>query len=255
MAPTLSVILITKDEEAVIEGCLDSLSWADEIVVVDSGSTDRTRELCEKNSKVRFFYAPWEGFGKQKNRALDKANGEWIFSIDADERVTKELADEIMSVVAHPDCDGYTVRRKNFYRGQWIRHSGWWPDRILRLFRKDSGRFSDRLVHESVELSGRARDLDGCIEHHSFEKASDFIMKTDSYSTLGARMMLEKGKSSSGLNALFRSGLTFFKVLILKRGILDGRAGIVIAVSNAMGVFYRHIKCLELQQDVHEKRQ
>jgi glycosyltransferase involved in cell wall biosynthesis len=252
----ISAIIITRNEENNIAGCLASLGFADEIIVVDSGSTDRTREICERNPKVRFHVdTHWEGYGVQKNRALDLATGEWILSIDADETVTSELAEEIRRILQRPTCDGYIMKRKNLYRGRWIRHSGWWPDHILRLFRKGRGRFSNRLVHESVVLDGAQGRLENCIEHHSFRNVGDFFRKAENYSSLGARLMFERGETTSAMNALFKSTLTFFKTLVLKRGFLDGSAGVLIAFSNAMGVFYRHMKCLELQSEKHDSRQ
>lgn len=247
MTIAISAILITKNEEVRIEACLASLGWADEIIVVDSGSIDRTRDLCERNGKVKFFEMPWEGFGIQKNRALDQASGEWIFSIDADEIVSHELAEEILITVQQASYDGYVLKRKNFYRGKWIKHSGWWPDKILRLFRRGKGRFNDRLVHESVEVQGAIGELLNSIEHHSFQSVSDFIRKTDSYSTLGAQQMKFKNRNITTLDACTHAFATFIKVYFLKGGILDGRAGMLIAASNAAGVFYRYIKYMELQ--------
>lgn len=253
MTPIISAIIITKNEEQRIGRCLESLFWADEIVVVDSGSTDRTRNICESYPTVRFVEHPWDGFGRQKNHALQNAQGEWVFSIDADEVVSPELATEIKATLEHPDCAGYLVPRKNFYRGQWVRHSGWWPDPVLRLFRRDKGRFSDRSVHETVELDGRPGRLDGCLEHHSFSGIADFLRKADSYSSLGAEVMLQQGKRSSVVLALVKSAATFFKTLILKRGFLDGYVGVLISFSNAVGVFYRYMKCLELKQGRHAR--
>ncbi len=252
MSVTISAIVITKNEEQRIGACLDSLAWVDEIVVVDSGSTDRTRQICEAHPRVSFFEMSWEGFGTQKNRALDRATGEWVFSLDADEIVPPELAEEIRRTLVAPVCAGYLVRRKNFYRGQWIRRCGWWPDEILRLFRRDKGRFNDRLVHESVEVAGPIGALQGAIEHRSFRSVSDFIAKADSYSTLGARQMREKGRRATPVGAVTHALATFFKVYLLKRGFLDGGAGLLIASSNAAGVFYRYMKCWELQSGDHE---
>lgn len=246
--PGLSVIMITKNEEQRIERCLDSLNWASEIVVVDSGSSDRTREICGRYPAVRFYEHPWVGFGPQKNRALSLATGEWVFSIDADEVVSPELAAQIAAAVQRPAYDGYRVQRRNYYRGQWIRHSGWWPDPLLRLFRRSQGCFSDRPVHETVELQGVIGDLAGCLEHHSFSCVSDFIRKADSYSSLGAELLRTRGVRSSPALALLKCAATFFKTLVLKRGFLDGAAGVLIAYSNAAGVFYRYMKCYELQR-------
>lgn len=253
MTPIISAIIITKNEEQRIGRCLESLFWADEIIVVDSGSADRTRNICESYPSVRFVEHPWGGFGRQKNYALQCALGKWVFSIDADEVVSPELATEIMATLEHPACAGYLVPRKNFYRGQWVRHSGWWPDPVLRLFRRDKGRFSDRSVHETVELDGRPGRLDGCLEHHSFSGIADFLRKADSYSSLGADVMLQQGKRSSVVLALVKSAATFFKTFVLKRGFLDGYVGVLISFSNAVGVFYRYMKCLELKQGRHAR--
>jgi glycosyltransferase involved in cell wall biosynthesis len=250
----ISAIIITLNEERNIARCLASLDFVAEIVVVDSGSSDGTEAICRAHPKVRYFPHAWEGFGRQKNYALDQARSEWVFSIDADEVVTPELAREIQSLVTQPAAlNGYTINRKNFYRQQWIRYSGWWPDRIVRLFRREQGRFSDRLVHEIVDVVGPVGKLAGCLEHHPFTGPSDFLRKCDSYSTLGAKMLLERGKKTSALRALVKSSFTFFKVLVIKRGILDGTAGVLIAYSNAAGVFYRHIKCREMWADLEKK--
>lgn len=250
----ISAIIITLNEEKNIANCLASLEFADEIIVVDSGSVDHTEEICRANPRVRFFNQEWLGYGQQKNSALERAANQWILSLDADELVTPELAAEIRDVVMDSRCDGYTVRRKNFYRGQWVRHSGWWPDPVLRLFRKDKGVFSDRVVHESVELNGQTGHLNGCLEHHSFSCVSDFLRKADGYSSLGAQMMQKQEKHASVFFALLKSAATFFKTLLLKRGFLDGYPGVLIAYSNAAGVFYRCIKLIELQQASNAKK-
>lgn len=248
MRPFISGIVIVKNEEARIGRCLESMHWLDEIVVVDSGSTDGTREICTHYDKVRFFSHEWEGFGRQKNIALQAAVGEWVLSVDADELVTSELVAEIDRVLQSPKCDGYYIQRKNFYRGKWIRHSGWWPDPVLRLFRRDKGRFSDRMVHESVELEGTAGYLKAALEHHSFATVTDFIKKADDYSTLGALMLMQHGRRASASLALLKSFAAFVKTLVVKRGFLDGFSGVLIAYSNATGVFYRYMKCVELRQ-------
>ena len=247
---SISVVIIVKNEEMRISRCLESVSWADEIIVVDSGSSDRTPEICRSFQQVKFFDYPWEGFGKQKNRALGLATSEWVFSLDADETVSPELAIEIRQALHDTTVNGYLVNRKNFYRNQWIRHSGWWPDSVLRLFRRGEGRFSDRLVHEAVELDGRVGTLSFPLEHRSFSSVTDFVKKMDSYSTLGAQLMMEKGRAASPCQAFLHGLFTFFKTYILKRGFLDGRAGLLIAFSNAAGVFYRYMKRLEIEERV-----
>ncbi|MFQ5736972.1 MAG: glycosyltransferase family 2 protein [Thermodesulfobacteriota bacterium] len=248
MGTTVSCILIVKDEERNIAGCLDTLAWADEVIVVDSGSRDRTAAICASYPRVVFHEHPWEGFGPQKNRALELATGDWVFSIDADERVTPELAREIGLVIRNPRYDAYRVKRKNFYRGVWVRHSGWWPDTVLRLFKRGAARFDDRIVHESVRYGGKAGVLDSPLEHHSYSAAGDFIGRVDRYSTLGAQMLHERGKRAGILNIAARSVHVFLKSYILKRGFLDGRAGLLVAFSTAEVTFYKYMKLAEMNE-------
>lgn len=240
--------MIVKDEERNIKACLESLAWADEIIVVDSGSTDRTREICASYPKVVFRDYPWQGFGPQKNKALDLASSEWVFSIDADERVTPELASEILKAVTGPTHDAYLVKRKNIFQGVWVRRSGWWPDEVLRLFRRGSARFNDRIVHESLEYKGRPGVLENPLEHHSYTGAGDFISRVDHYSTLGARLLHERGKRAGTAAILARTVLAFLRSYVFKRGFLDGRAGLLIAFSTAEVTFYKYMKLAELDK-------
>jgi len=250
----ISAIVITLNEEACIASCLESLAWTDEVVVVDSGSVDRTEEICRSFPNVRFFYNAWPGYGPQKNFALSQAANTWIISLDADEVVSPELAREVVETLRQPcNYNGFEIKRKNYYRNHWIRHSGWWPDAIIRVFRKDSGRFNDRIVHESVEVNGRVSYLRGVIEHRSFQGAEDFLDKALRYSVPGAAQMKQLGKRGGAVTALVRAAATFFKIYFLKRGILDGRDGFLIAVSGAVGVFYRIIKLTELYEDTGTK--
>lgn len=250
MNDKISAIIITLNEEKNIAGSLASLSFVDEIVVVDSGSSDRTEEICRSFPAVRFFHHPWQGYGPQKTAALALTSHEWVFSLDADEIVTPELAQEILDATrSDTPYAGYRLRRKNMYRGQWIRHSGWWPDDILRLFRKETGRFNDRVVHESVEVAGPVGFLKGVIEHHSFNAPEDFLVKAQRYSVLGAAQMKRQKKKGGALRAVVRGLSAFIKSYIIKRGFLDGRAGLLIAVSNAVGVFYRIMKLTELHEE------
>ena len=169
-------------------------------------------------------------------------------SIDADESVTAELREEIKGVLANPEACGYYMRRKSYFGGQWIKHCGWWPDYILRLFHKDYGRFSDRSVHEAVEVNGSTAKLKNPLEHYAYGSVGDLLRKAERYSTLGAQVMLTEGKSCSACSALTHSTAAFAKTYFLRMGIMDGWRGLTIAFSNAVGVFYRYIKCLEMKE-------
>jgi (heptosyl)LPS beta-1,4-glucosyltransferase len=246
----ISAIIITLNEEKNIGACLANLNFVDEIVVVDSGSTDKTEAICASNPLVRFFQQAWLGYGAQKNLALSLASHEWVLSIDADEVVPSDLAAEICTSIKNENgCVGFYVKRKNMYKKRWIRYGGWWPDTILRVFRKDKGQFSNRRVHESVEIDGSTKELQTALEHYSYHGPEDFILKMHSYAMAGARQMQDDGRTGGALRAVIRAIAAFVKGYILKRGFLDGRAGLLIAVSGALGVFYKLIKLSELYDE------
>lgn len=237
----LSVIVITKNEAANIRACLESVAWASEIIVVDSGSTDDTVAIARKFTPHVYVH-DWPGFGAQKNRALDYATREWIFSIDADERVTPELRAEIEAVLAKPKEDAYRVPRLSSFCGRFMRHSGWYPDYVLRLFRREKGRFSDALVHESVQLRGSVSHLRQPLLHYSYRDFEDVIAKLNSYSAASAAMLQRRGKRG-GLSAAISHGLwAFIRTYFLRAGFLDGREGFMLAVMNAENSYYRYIK-------------
>ena len=242
-----SVVIITLNEEAKIKDCLESVAWADEIVVVDSFSKDNTVEIA-RNYTDEIYQREFAGFGEQKNFALSKARGDWILSIDADERVTSELQEEIKRTLANPRACGYYMPRKSYFSNKWIKHCGWWPDYLLRLFRKDCGRFSDRLVHEALEVEGPTGRLNNPLEHHPYSSVSDLIRKGDEYSTFGAQVMVAEGKRCSCYSALTHSAFAFLKTYFLRMGILDGWRGLAIAFSNAAGAFYKYMKCVEMKE-------
>lgn len=242
----VSAIVITLNEEKNIGACLDSLSFAEEIVVVDSGSTDRTEEICRKDSRVRWYSEEWKGFGKQKNSALDKAKGPWIFSIDADERVTKELAEEISGIdLNRSPCAGYRVPRRSFFGDTWVRHGGWYPDSTVRLWKKEAGRFEERSVHEAVRVSGPVGTLSGDLLHYTYRDTSDFIERMNRYSSLGAQELLRLGKRVTVFDLVLRPPYTFFKMFVLKRGFLDGWLGFRLAVFYSMYTFIKYAKAIE----------
>lgn len=246
--PTISVILITKNEAALIRQALDSVAWADEIVVVDSGSTDGTVEICrEYTDKV--FVTDWPGFGPQKNRALDHATGDWVLSIDADEQVTPELKASILGAIAGPDSlDAYDIPRFSSYCGRFMRHSGWWPDHVCRLFKRGKGRFSDHRVHERilVEQQGRTGRLEGLLLHYSFRDLDQVLAKVNHYSRESAEMLLQRGKRAGLGTAIAHGAWAFFRTYFLRAGFLDGREGFILAVSNAEGTYYRYLKLMYL---------
>src|SRR5271165_2585726 len=203
---TLSIVIITLNEEANLARTLASVAWADEIVVVDSGSTDRTREVAESYS-AKFYVEPWKGFAAQKNSALAKATGDWILSLDADEEVEPALAEEIRAILAaNPSVAGFWIPRKNFFLGRWIKHGGFYPDPKLRLFRRGTGQFEDRLVHEDVRLNGPTAKLKGHLLHHAYPTLDSYLDHMNRYSSLGAEMAVAaKGqKRFSFVNIVIR---------------------------------------------------
>ena len=242
LLPTLSVTVITKNEAHNIEACLRSVAFADEVIVIDSGSTDETVRLAvSMGAKVSECF-DWKGFGIQKNRALALATSDWVLSIDADERVPPELQAEIRTVMNTPEFDAYSMPRLSSYCGQNMRHSGWYPDRTTRLFRRQSAQFSDDLVHERLLTSGKVGLLNFQLLHKSFINLEAVLEKTNLYSTAGAQSLLHKGKSASIGKALGHGIWAFVRTYFLRLGFLDGRLGLVLAISNAEGTYYRYLK-------------
>jgi len=249
--PTLTVILITKNEAANIRDCLQSVSWADEIVVVDSGSTDDTVSIAKGMGAQVYVYADWPGFGPQKNRALSYASKDWVFSIDADERVTPELRVEIELAMREAKSDGYYCPRLSQFCGKFVHHSGWYPDYVLRLFKRGTGRFSDSLVHESVLLTGSTAKLKNPLLHYSYLTADDVERKVEHYSTAAAQQMLQAGKRSSWAGASLSGGWAFVRTYIVRLGVLDGSAGRDIACMNARTTYLKYRKLEALREKKH----
>lgn len=247
-APTLSAIVITRNEAANIGACLDSLAFCDERIVVDSGSDDDTVALARKHGATTVAVHPWQGFGAQKNHALSLAAGEWVLSIDADERVTPELAQAIRDAIASDRAAGYEMPRLSRFLGREMRHSGWYPDYVLRLFRRRNGRFSDRLVHESVQCDGPVGRLEPPLLHHPVHSIADSLSRMDRYSTAGAEMLLASGRRVSFASGLTHGWWAFVRTYFLQRGFLDGREGLILAIANAEGTYYRYMKAWAKQQ-------
>lgn len=254
---SLSVIIITLNEAAHIAECLDSVAFADEIVVVDSGSSDDTREIAKERGARVVQTDDWPGFGPQKNRALDLATCDWVLSIDADERVTPELRAEIESILhaaaesgpaAAQLASAYRIARLSNFGGRWIRHSGWWPDYVLRLFRRGTARFKDVAVHESVVTDQPVDTLKGHFLHYPYANLEQFIAKINHYSTEAAAMMHARGKRTSVMGAWGHATWTFIRHYLLRKGFLDGREGFILAVMAASGSFFRYTKLLFLNR-------
>jgi len=244
----LSVIVITRNEERNLPACIDTVAFADEIVVVDSGSTDGTVALARERGAQVVCTGDWPGFGPQKNRALDQATGDWVFSIDADERVTPELRQAIQEAIAQPRFDAYEVDRRSSYCGQFMKHSGWSPDRVVRLVRRGTARFSDSLVHERLVPPGPVGRLGGHLLHESMRDFESVIDKLDRYSSAGARMLMARGVKGSLGKSLGHGLWAFLRTYVLRLGFLDGRLGLALAISNAEGTYYRYMKLWLMQR-------
>jgi glycosyltransferase involved in cell wall biosynthesis len=244
-APRLSVVVITLNEEAHLRRCLESVAWADEIVVVDAESHDKTVQIAREFTD-RVIARPWAGFAAQKNFAVNESAGEWVLSLDADEEASPELRPEIMDTVADSRaCDAYAVRRRNMFLGRWIRHGGLYPDWQLRLFRRGRGHFAARAVHESVTVTGPAGRLRGHLVHRSYEDVSDFIERANRYSSLAAEQLAREGRRVRAGELLVRPLGRFLSMYVMKRGFLDGRRGLLLATLYAYYVFMRSAKVWE----------
>lgn len=243
----LSAVIIAFNEAARIGECLESLAWVDEIVVVDSGSSDGTKEIAERYG-ARVYDIPWRGFGPQKQAAVELASHDMILNVDCDERVTPELASEIQALLADDQrAAGYAIPRQTFLGSREIRHCGWYPDRTVRLFDRRVARFSEEPVHERVVVSGEVGICRGHLLHYSFAGFSDLIAKMNRYTDIGARQLQAKGRPSHLSQVTVRPLFAFWKTFFLQCGFLDGFAGFAIAVSNAVSVFYKYAKLRDLQ--------
>ena len=224
----LSVIVITKNESVHIQRCLESVVWADEIIVLDSGSDDNTVTICRQFTD-KVYETDWPGFGIQKQRALNKATGDWVLSIDADEVVTESLRVEIEQAIQKNSFQAYEIPRLSTYCGRQMRHSGWWPDYVLRLFQRNSGRFSEAIVHERVLVDGRVGRLVTPFLHDTAVDLEEILVKVNSYSTLGSKMLYAEGARSSIIKAVLKGFWTFNRTYWLKAGFLDGAQGINVS--------------------------
>ncbi len=244
-AARLSAVVITLNEEDRLRACLESVAWADEIVVVDAESPDKTVQIAREFTE-RVVVRPWAGFAAQKNFALGLATGDWLLSLDADEEVSAELRDEIHALLrGHATCDGYAVPRRNIFHDRWIRHGGLYPDWQIRLFRRGRARFRDREVHESVQVEGRVGRLRAALLHRSYRNVADFLARADRYSTLAAEEWRRGGRRARGRDLLLRPLGRFLGMYVLRLGFLDGWRGLLLATLYAYYVGMRSAKALE----------
>jgi glycosyltransferase involved in cell wall biosynthesis len=247
---TLSAIVITRNEAHNLNDCLASLrTLVDEIIVVDSQSTDSTVAIAHQHGAKVAQPSDWPGFGPQKNRALDLASCDWVLSIDADERVTPELAAEIKQVLLSPDANvAYQVPRLSWYCGRFIRHAGWQPDHVLRLFKRGTAKFSDDLVHERVVTERRVVSLHNHLLHYSYLNFSQVLSKVDAYSSASAKQAYARGKRATVASALGHGLWAFFRTYVIRAGFLDGAHGLALSISNAETSYYKYLKLWQLAQ-------
>jgi glycosyltransferase involved in cell wall biosynthesis len=257
MKQSLSVVIITKNEEANLRDCLNSVrNLADEIVIVDSNSSDKTQEIALDFGALIQVYDDWPGFGIQKNRAVSLAKNNWILSIDADERLTLELEIEISLLLeSQPNLQAYEIPRKSWYCGRFIEHSGWQPDYVLRLFDRRFAQFSLDLVHEKVLCSSKVGRLNSNMLHYSFQNFSQVLTKIDQYSSASAVQLYRSNTRSSLPKAVGHGLWAFVRTYFLRLGFLDGTQGFALAISNAEGTYYRYLKLwlLNQQRDLCQK--
>lgn len=247
--PRLSAYIIAYNEGEKIEAALRSLHWVDEILVADSFSTDNTVEICERYG-ARVIQVPFEGFGRLRNAALDALSGDWIFSLDSDERCTQASAEEIRATIEREDsCEAYFVPRRNYVFGRWMKHSGYFPDyRQPQLFKRGALRYTDDAVHETFTLQGKLGYLKEPIAQIPFRDLTQLIHKMQRYSTLGTDRLRRRNAKPSMAAAFWHGVAAFLRHYVIKRGFLDGWAGFIIAFGNFEGTFYRYAKHLEREK-------
>jgi glycosyltransferase involved in cell wall biosynthesis len=254
MGKPLSVAIITKNEETNLRRTLESVRWANEIVIVDSGSTDATLDIASAFG-AKIIREAWRGFGRQKNLAIEHCTSDWVLSLDADEEVSEALALEITHVLEEsPEADAYFVPRRNLFLGRWIRNGGYYPDPKLRLFRKGAAWFEESPVHETLQFSGPSPTLQGDLVHRAYPTLESYIEHMNRYSTLGAEQPAYRGKTSQSLpaflwNVLLNPAATFFYNYILRLGFLDGREGLLLHLYHSAYVSWKYAKAWQISKD------
>jgi glycosyltransferase involved in cell wall biosynthesis len=243
----LSAVLITRNATAVLEPCLDSLAFADEVVIVDSSSTDNTVELAKRKG-ARVVHKEWLGFGRQKQFAVEQASHDWVLCLDADERVSPELAQSIESALAAPVSPVYRMARRNRFLGRWLSHGEGYPDWSPRLFNRLKARWSDDLVHEKVLFAVTPGTLEGDLMHDSLDDLSTYLERQNRYTTLAARQAFEEGRSASLARLFLSPVVRFFKFYVMRLGFLDGVPGLLHISIGCINSYMKYMKLIELRQ-------
>jgi glycosyltransferase involved in cell wall biosynthesis len=243
----ISVTIITHNEEENIGGCLESVKWADEIIVVDSGSTDRTVEISMGYTD-KVFFNPWIGMKEQKQCAVDKASHSWIFSIDADERATEAIKQFILQELKEPLYDGYRFARQNYFLGTWLKHGGWYPDHVLRLFRKDKGHFGGINPHDKVVMNGRVNTVRVSFIHNTYKSISQYLTKQNMYSSISAKELFLAGKKIRLYIIPLKVVWKFIETYFIKKGFLDGFRGFIVSMGASYSMFWKYVQLWELSR-------
>lgn len=245
----LSVVVITRNEEANIGRCLQSVAWADEIIVVDSCSADRTVEIARAHN-ARIVPNEFHGYGPAKRSGVAQATQEWILSLDADECVSDKLAAEIRAIVGGVGAyDGYHVNRRTNFLGRWIGHCGWYPDPVLRLFRRTKGDINDAVVHERVDVLGPVGRLKADLLHYSYPTMEHYLTKSNVYTTLGALEAHRNGRRGHWYDIVFRPPVAFIKHYLVRQGFRDGLEGLIISVMSSVAVFVKYTKLRHMNKN------
>ncbi len=245
----LSICYITLNAEKHLEKSLQqSQKLADNIVIVDSGSNDKTIDIAQRYNTT-FIKQNWLGFAAQKQLAIDNCNNDWVLFLDADEILTDEAVDDIKQTLSKTSqASAYSFPRQNWFQDKWIQHGSWWPDRVVRLVDRTQGKMKPVLVHESWQTEGNIEELQGAIQHFSFENYGELLLKADSYSDLSSQQLFEQGKTCSKWAPLSHAFASFIKLFILKQGFRDGTEGAAIAYTNGLGAFLKYAKLQELHR-------
>jgi glycosyltransferase involved in cell wall biosynthesis len=239
--PTISAVLISFNAQAHLRECLQSVAWCDEVIVLDGGSTDATHAICAELGARLHASPDWPGFGFQKNRAIALATGDWIFSIDTDEVCTPDLRAAIQGAMRLGEHAAYEVPRRSSFCGHFMRHGGWWPDYVTRLWRRGHARFSDSRVHERVLVDGSTGRLSPPLIHYTYDTLDQALEKMTRYARLGAEQAHAAGQRSTPAKAVLRGAWAFFRTYVVRLGFLDGAPGFVLARYNAHTTYYRYL--------------